>query len=171
MWSVKSKEGKSFRCAVRKQAPSSESAASPLQPGLSFVGSYLSIVLDNSRESDDLNFRISGRKVLPQVLRWQQLTGFVNPHVPEQTGTGSHQRTQSGSTPVQVTLSCLPVQVTLLLPFSLDVFLGVSREVLVAGFCEQAHFLQGASKSPPTVVEVPLIRSHVGSGCRPPLVV
>lgn len=39
------------------------------QSGPSGIGSDLSIVLDNSRESDDVNLRIPGFEVLPQVLR------------------------------------------------------------------------------------------------------
>ncbi len=43
--------------------------SSPVQSGLSHIGSDLSVVLDNSRESDDVNLRVSGFEVLPQVLR------------------------------------------------------------------------------------------------------
>lgn len=59
---------------------------------------------------------------------------------------------------------------TLLLPGSLDAFFGIFLEVKAASFGEQVYFLYEASKSPPTVVEVTLPRSHVGSGLGPPLI-
>lgn len=52
------------------------------------VGSDLLIVLDDTRESDNVKFWISGFEVLPEVFRRQNLTRLVDPHVPEHTGTG-----------------------------------------------------------------------------------
>lgn len=78
-----------FQLIQSSPIQSSPFQSSPLQSGLSHVGPDLSVVLDNSRESDDVNLRVSGFEVLPQVLRWQHLAGFVEPHVPKHTGTGS----------------------------------------------------------------------------------
>lgn len=144
-------------------------SALPVQFGLSDIGSDLSIVLDNSRKSDDVNFWISGFEVLPQVLRWQNLTGLVDPHVPEHAGTGcyiiwKHNQGQ------HLFWLCLPVQVALLLPGCLDALLCIIHEVGVAGFGELVYFLQEASKRPSTVIEVPLLRSHIGSRAWSPLI-
>ena len=87
----------------------------------------------------------------------------------------SHQNTPriiffSGDSTYLFRWLCLPVQVTLLLPGSLDVLLCISLKVLAAGFGEQMYFLCKASKRPPAIVEVAFIWSQVGSGLGPPLV-
>lgn len=48
------------------------------------VGSDVSIVLDDSRESDNANFRRDGFEVLPEVLGRQNLRRLIDPHEPEQ---------------------------------------------------------------------------------------
>lgn len=58
-----------FQLIQSSPIQSSPFQSSPLQSGLSHVGPDLSVVLDNSRESDDVNLRVSGFEVLPQVLR------------------------------------------------------------------------------------------------------
>ena len=42
---------------------------SPVQSGLSDVGTDVGVVLDDSREADDVDLRVSGFEVLPQILR------------------------------------------------------------------------------------------------------
>ena len=53
---------------------------------------------------------------------------------------------------------------TLLLPSGLDTVLGISLEVLSAGFGEQMNLSQTAPERPPAVVEIPKAGRYVGSG-------